>query len=60
VPPEVAEGGAGCSCNECEYMKMNTLDKIIACLESLAPSVEIDPAIAQAAVRPIQRMLEMS
>ena len=25
VPPEVSEGGVGCSCNECEYMKMNTL-----------------------------------
>ena len=28
VPPEVSEGGAGCSCNECEYMKMNTLEKV--------------------------------
>ena len=33
VPPEVSEGGAGCSCNECEYMKMNTLEKVYNCLK---------------------------
>ena len=31
VPPEVTEG-VGCSCNECEYMRMNTLEKVYACL----------------------------
>lgn len=60
VPPEMPEGGPGCSCNECEYMKLNTLDKIIRCLETLSPAVEIDPAIAAAAVKPIRRMLQMS
>ena len=60
VPPEVSEGTVGCSCNECQYMKMNTLQKIYDCLVSEQPSVEIDPAIAADAVKPIERMLEVS
>ena len=51
----------GCTgCNECQYMKLNTLEKILACLQNEAPVVEVDPAIVEAAVRPIQRMLELS
>ena len=60
VPPEVSEGGLGCSCNECEYMKKNTLAKIYNALKYGWPSVEIDPAIAREAVKPIQRMLSLS
>jgi len=60
VPPEVSEGSLGCSCNECDYMKLNTLEKIYACLRDLAPQVSVDPAIAEQAVKPIRRMLEMS
>lgn len=60
VPPEITEGAAGCSCNECEYMKMNTLDKIYACLRDESPSIEIPEDIARDAVKPIRRMLEMS
>ncbi|MBR6962895.1 MAG: quinolinate synthase NadA [Prevotella sp.] len=60
VPPEISEGGVGCSCNECDYMKMNTLLKIYNTLRYEWPLVEVDPAIAQDAVKPIQRMLELS
>lgn len=60
VPPEVSEGGLGCSCNECEFMKMNTLEKIYNCLKFNWPTIEIDPEIATEAVKPIERMLSLS
>ena len=60
VPPEISEGGLGCSCNECQYMKMNTLLKIYNCLKYDWPSVEVDPEIVEDAVKPINRMLELS
>ena len=60
VPPEVSEGGAGCSCNECDYMKMNTLLKMYNALKYEWPSVDVDPEVAREAVKPIERMLELS
>ena len=60
VPPEMSEGGVGCSCNECDYMKMNTLAKIYNTLKYEWPSVEVDTDIAKEAVKPIERMLELS
>ena len=60
VPPEISEGGVGCSCNECDYMKMNTLRKIYNTLKYEWPSVEVDADIAKEAVKPIERMLELS
>ena len=60
VPPEISEGGLGCSCNECQYMKMNTLLKIYNALKYDWPSVEVDPVIAKEAVKPIEKMLALS
>lgn len=60
VPPEVTEGGVGCSCNECEYMKKNTLLKIYNALRYEWPEVNVDPDTARLAVKPIERMLELS
>lgn len=60
VPPEISESGLECSCNECQYMKMNTLLKIYNCLKYEWPAVEVDEAIARDAVKPIERMLQMS
>lgn len=60
VPPEVSEGSIGCSCNECEYMKMNSLLKIYNALKYGFPEVTVDPAIAAEAVKPIERMLSLS
>ena len=60
VPPEISESGLECSCNECQYMKMNTLEKVYDCLMTESPQIEIDPEIAKEAVKPIERMLELS
>ena len=60
VPPEISESGLECSCNECQYMKMNTLLKIYNTLKYEWPTVEVDPEIAKDAVRPIERMLKLS
>ena len=60
VPPEISESSLECSCNECQYMKMNTLLKIYNTLKYGWPSVEVDPEIAKEAVKPINRMLELS
>jgi quinolinate synthase len=60
VPPEISEGGVGCSCNECNYMKMNSLLKIYNALKYEWPVVEVPEDIRREAVKPIERMLEMS
>lgn len=60
VPPEVSEGGVGCHCNECQYMKMNSLEKIYNTLKYEWPEVDVDPVIAADAVKPIERMLKLS
>ena len=59
VPPEVTEG-VGCSCNECEYMRMNTLEKLYACLRDEQPEMHVDEETARKAVSSIKRMLKMS
>ena len=60
VPPEVSEGSVGCHCNECEFMKMNTMQKIYDCLKNESPQVEVPQEIIKEAVKPIERMLELS
>lgn len=59
VPPEVTEG-IGCSCNECEYMRMNTLEKVYNCLLHESPEIQVPKEVADKAVLSIQRMLKMS
>ena len=59
VPPEMTEG-VGCSCNECEYMRMNTLEKLYDCLMNEQPEMVVPKETAAKAVSSIQRMLEMS
>ena len=56
APAEDAE----CQCNECDFMKMNTLKKVYECLRDESPEIFVDEKIAEKAVRPIERMLEMS
>ncbi|MBR1838173.1 MAG: quinolinate synthase NadA [Bacteroidaceae bacterium] len=56
VPPD----DPGCACNECSYMRLNTLEKLYQCLQTEAPEVVVPEDIAQKAVRPIERMLEIS
>ena len=50
----------GCNCNECPYMKLNTLEKILDCLKNKSPSIELDSDVIKKAYTPIKRMLDMS
>ncbi len=56
VPPE----DSTCACNECNYMRLNTLEKLYNALKYEWPVVEVDENIAREAVKPIKRMLEIS
>ena len=49
-----------CACNECHFMKMNTLEKVRDCMRDLSPQVELSPEIIERARLPIERMLEWS
>lgn len=49
-----------CACNECRFMKMNTLEKLYDCLLNQLPQIELSPEILERARHPIDRMLEIS
>ena len=49
-----------CACNECSYMRLNTIEKLYLCLRDETPEIHIDPTIREKAVKPIRRMLELS
>lgn len=55
APPEEES----CSCNECPYMKLNTMEKLFLCMENKFPEIVLDPVISERALIPINRMLEM-
>lgn len=59
VPPEMTEG-IGCSCNECSYMRLNTLEKLYNTLQTEQPEISVDPQLAAEAIRPINKMLKLS
>ena len=59
VPPEATET-IGCHCNECEYMRLTTLEKLLACLQTEQPEIIINSELATKALKPIRLMLEMS
>ncbi len=56
VPPN----DSTCACNNCSFMKLNTLEKIARCLETLEPQIHVDETLAAKARRPIDRMLQLS
>lgn len=56
APPE----DATCACNDCSFMKLNTLEKLYKCLLNEAPEINVDSEIAEKARRPIQKMLDLS
>ncbi len=56
APPE----DSTCACNECSYMRMNTLEKVYFCLRDETPEITVDAGIAKKALRPIERMLDIS
>ncbi|MCM1034296.1 MAG: quinolinate synthase NadA [Paludibacter sp.] len=60
VPPEVTESGKTCSCNECNFMRLNTLEKLYICLRDETNEILVDKEVAKKALIPIERMLDMS
>ena len=50
----------GCSCNSCPYMRLNTLQKLHDCLNTLEPAIEMEESLRMKALLPMQKMLEMS
>ncbi|MFA6086809.1 quinolinate synthase NadA [Mucilaginibacter sp.] len=49
-----------CACNDCPHMKRNTLEKLYLCLKNEMPEIEVPAHIIERAVKPIERMLEIS
>jgi quinolinate synthase len=55
APPDNA-----CACNDCPFMKLNTLEKLYLCMEYEEPEISLDEKLIEAAKKPIERMLEIS
>lgn len=51
--------GESCNCNECPFMRLNTLQKIYLALRDLQPRIEMDEATRLAALKPLQRMMDL-
>ena len=56
APPE----DSTCACNECNFMRMNTMQKLYDCLLNESPEIFVEKEIAEKAIKPIQRMLDIS
>jgi quinolinate synthase len=54
APPEGA-----CACNECPYMRLNTLEKLYLCLRDMKPEIQLDPGLMEQARLPLERMLAL-
>ncbi len=50
----------GCACNECPFMRLNTIDKMIAALKNMEPQIRMDEDLRLRALKPLERMLELS
>jgi quinolinate synthase len=50
----------GCSCNECPYMRLNTLEKLYLCMRDRTPEITVEEGLRRRALAPIERMLELS
>jgi quinolinate synthase len=55
APPE-----ANCACNDCPYMKLNTMEKLYACMKNRSPEIVLSDEVMSRALAPIRRMLAMS
>ncbi len=55
APPE-----SGCACNQCPHMRLNTIEKLYLCLVHEWPQIEMEESLRLRALRPIEKMLEMS
>jgi quinolinate synthase len=56
APPEENN----CNCNECPFMKLNTMEKLYLCMKNRSPRIELDTELMKKALLPIERMLSMS
>lgn len=51
---------SGCACNECPYMRLNTLEKLLQCMREEKPEIQLDESLRLKAYAPLKRMLEIS
>ena len=58
--PGMEEGGACLSCNNCPYMKMNTMEKLYLCMREQSPQIELEEPLLQASRGSLDKMLELS
>jgi len=56
----VAPSDETCSCNDCRYMKMNTLEKLYQCMLTREPEIIVEEELAKRALKPLERMLVIS
>lgn len=58
--PAPPDDNRTCGCSECNFMKLNTIEKVYNCLLNETPEIQVDKEIAEKAIVPIRRMLEIS
>ncbi|MAR56224.1 MAG: quinolinate synthase [Rickettsiales bacterium] len=58
--PGMEAGGACISCNNCPYMKLNSIEKLYLCMRDRSPAIHLEPDLIKQAYAPLARMLEMS
>ncbi len=51
---------SGCSCNECPYMKLNTMEKLLDCMKKESPEIMMTEELRLQAYRPLKRMMDLS
>lgn len=49
-----------CACNECPFMKLNTMEKLVRCLDEETPEIQMPEDLRRRALQPLERMLEWS
>lgn len=55
--PQTGDAKGTCGCSSCPFMKLNTLEKVYACLRDMRPEIDLDEPLRQAARLPIERMV---
>jgi quinolinate synthase len=58
--PAPSQEDNSCACSECAFMKLNTLEKVYRCLRDEKPEVNVESALAIEALKPIEKMLQLS
>jgi quinolinate synthase len=58
--PAPSQEDKSCACSECAFMKLNTLEKVCRCLRDEKPEVNVESALAIEALKPIEKMLQLS